>query len=567
MERSVLLKVLRSVVSNGLALLGAWGLLQVVKTLIQGRAPGSVDWSIRASAGAEGRTVAELVRQNLGHTVELLVAALVVAALLAAAHMALFWRSSRPESGGVLRAVRSLWLDFWMSASPFYLNFMMLFVFAIWLGVLPSGSAPRDAGLATRLYHLLLPALALAIVPAMLLTSKGLREMEARQSFTAGRPRRLLLAHLALFMGAEALRMVGLLLALAAFVEGRSISASLLAAAAWAQDAPVVVGLAWVLAVMVVVSRLLADMVHIGDEQLLQRVGVAGGAPSDQERPSRRVASIPLWMGLVVFGGLGVLALFSPWTAGYNPLAASLRDRMLSPSLSHLLGTDYVGRDLFSRLVHGLRFELLIALIVLGGAAVFSAPWSALVVWLRGKSGWPWQLGHEAAMWPIHVLTAFPWTALAALVIVYNYGVPGVESRGQAGDISMYIAVLLLLLVPRGVKMCVECFDATSTSLRLHQRAVASAAVLVPMVTAAAIFLSVTMSGPSMGFLGLAAPRPSLGNISMEMRDYLGTTAWVTKVVVPLVGVLLVASLLWMGEYLQDRMRMQSGSIWSRGLE
>lgn len=53
----------------------------------------------------------------------------------------------------------------------------------------------------------------------------------------------------------------------------------------------------------------------------------------------------------------------------------------------------------------------------------------------------------------------------------------------------------------------------------------------------------------------------------MEMRDYIGNLAVITSVWVPLIGVLLVSSLLWAGEYLTDRMEIGSGSVWSRGLE
>jgi ABC-type dipeptide/oligopeptide/nickel transport system permease subunit len=88
--------------------------------------------------------------------------------------------------------------------------------------------------------------------------------------------------------------------------------------------------------------------------------------------------------------------------------------------------------------------------------------------------------------------------------------------------------------------------------------------VLVPMVIAAAVFLRINMG--ILG-LGLVPPRPSLGLIFSEMRDYIGTLAVVTLVCVPLVSVLLISSLLLAGEYLLDRMNVRSGRVWSRGIE
>jgi len=566
----VLRKILRSVVTNGLALLGAWGLLEIVKRLIEARVPEPVDWSMRAAVlagtvtGADIRTVSELISGKLGSTVEMLIEVLVVAGVLAAMHMALFWRSSRPESGRILRTVRFIWLDFWTSVSPFHLGLLTFFVFALWLGVLPPGSVPSDMNLLARLRHLIIPILALSIVPAMVLTGKGLREVEARSPAFASRRRRLLLGHLVLYMGAEALRMVGLLLALGALVGHAGISRSLFTAAVWMNDAPVVIGIAWVMAVIVVVSRLLADLVKTADEHLLHRAGMGDDTPV-APGPRRRSSRFLLVLTLVVFGGLAVMALFSHWTAGYGMYDQSLYDRLAFPGRSHFLGADYVGRDLLSRVIHALRFEYIVALIALAGVALVSAPWSALVVWLRGKRSWPCRLGYEAVTWPVHVLTAFPWVALAALVFVYNYGVPGTEGTPRPDDgVPVFIAALLLAFVPRGVRMCIECFGATSPSLGLHRRVIASAAVLAPVAAAAAVFTSINL-----GFigLGLPAPHPSMGRIFFETRDYIGSTAIVTLVCVPLAGVLLVSSLLWAGECLLDRMGVRSGSVWSRGLE
>jgi|GEM_PF-2209348 len=98
----------------------------------------------------------------------------------------------------------------------------------------------------------------------------------------------------------------------------------------------------------------------------------------------------------------------------------------------------------------------------------------------------------------------------------------------------------------------------------MFRRAVASIAVLVPMVTAAAVFVGVNVS---LLELGVQAPRPVLGLMAQEMRYYLGTMSVATVVSVPLASVLLVSSLLLAGEYLLDRMSVRSGRVWSRGIE
>jgi len=59
-----------------------------------------------------------------------------------------------------------------------------------------------------------------------------------------------------------------------------------------------------------------------------------------------------------------LLALFAPWITPYGPMAMKISDRMQSPSLAHWFGTDELGRDVFSRVVFGARYSLMI------GAAV-----------------------------------------------------------------------------------------------------------------------------------------------------------------------------------------------------
>jgi peptide/nickel transport system permease protein len=55
-----------------------------------------------------------------------------------------------------------------------------------------------------------------------------------------------------------------------------------------------------------------------------------------------------------------LLALFAPWITPYGPMAMKISDRLQSPRLAHWFGTDELGRDVFSRVVFGARYSLLI---------------------------------------------------------------------------------------------------------------------------------------------------------------------------------------------------------------
>ncbi|MCS6759918.1 MAG: dipeptide ABC transporter permease DppC, partial [Candidatus Devosia euplotis] len=79
-------------------------------------------------------------------------------------------------------------------------------------------------------------------------------------------------------------------------------------------------------------------------------------------------------IGLVVFSLLVLIAIFAPVLAPYSPdqqyrvaiLTPPIWDAMGDPRF--LLGTDPVGRDMLSRLIHGARYSLFIGLFVVSGA-------------------------------------------------------------------------------------------------------------------------------------------------------------------------------------------------------
>ncbi|MDA3788789.1 MAG: ABC transporter permease [Desulfobacula sp.] len=58
-------------------------------------------------------------------------------------------------------------------------------------------------------------------------------------------------------------------------------------------------------------------------------------------------------------------ALFAPWIIPYGPSQIDVLNRLQPPSLDHLLGTDQLGRDVFSRVVMGSRIALKVALITI----------------------------------------------------------------------------------------------------------------------------------------------------------------------------------------------------------
>ncbi|WP_426130505.1 ABC transporter permease [Pararhizobium sp. PWRC1-1] len=89
----------------------------------------------------------------------------------------------------------------------------------------------------------------------------------------------------------------------------------------------------------------------------------------------RQVVSTPLGaIGCVLVALIVLTALFAPWIAPYSPTAINVKERLADPSWSHLLGTDQLGRDLFSRVILGTRTAMTVALVSLAVALAAALP-------------------------------------------------------------------------------------------------------------------------------------------------------------------------------------------------
>ena len=113
-----------------------------------------------------------------------------------------------------------------------------------------------------------------------------------------------------------------------------------------------------------------------------------------------------LWFGLALLGGMVLAATFAPVLAPADPLRQDLSAALAPPSMAHPLGTDRLGRDLLSRLLHGARLSLGI------GAAAVSAS-LAIGVLLGAMAGNAGRAVDETILRVTDVVLAFPGLLLA----------------------------------------------------------------------------------------------------------------------------------------------------------
>lgn len=89
-------------------------------------------------------------------------------------------------------------------------------------------------------------------------------------------------------------------------------------------------------------------------------------------------------LGLVVVASVVLLGLLAPVVAPYAPTAQDLQARLQGPSTTHLLGTDELGRDVFSRLVYGARVSVGLGVAVVGCATILGIIWGVVAGFVGG---------------------------------------------------------------------------------------------------------------------------------------------------------------------------------------
>jgi peptide/nickel transport system permease protein len=144
-------------------------------------------------------------------------------------------------------------------------------------------------------------------------------------------------------------------------------------------------------------------------------VPARGGFLRRRGRPisggSRSLRSDRFAVGLMILLGLLVLvAIFAPLVAPFEPERTDILSASQGPSGSHLLGTDSVGRDIFSRLIYGARLSLLGPVLVIGAATIMSVALVLSAAWIGGR--YDRFVGRA-----LNILFSFPGLILAIILV------------------------------------------------------------------------------------------------------------------------------------------------------
>jgi peptide/nickel transport system permease protein len=129
----------------------------------------------------------------------------------------------------------------------------------------------------------------------------------------------------------------------------------------------------------------------------------------------RRVCStFPGAVGLAIVAVVALVALFAPWVATHDPDRLDVLNRFAAPSPAHWLGADHLGRDLYSRIVHGASVAMAVALAAIAIALTLGTLLGILAAYLPASS-------ERFILILFDVISSFP-SLILALAVVAVFG-------------------------------------------------------------------------------------------------------------------------------------------------
>ena len=215
-------------------------------------------------------------------------------------------------------------------------------------------------------------------------------------------------------------------------------------------------------------------------------------------------------IALILLGILIFASAFAPLLTSYDPEAISLTERTLAPSKTRLLGTDKVGRDVFTRLLYGGRISILIGLTGALGGAIIGAALGCLGGYFGG-------LLDRFLLRLSELFTTFPQTILVLILVAFmGQGVWNLFivfwCTGWMGTYRMTRAKILSLREETYVLAC-QAFGISNRSIMFrHILPNAAGPVIVNITLSTAGYV---LQESALSFLGLGVPSstPTWGNI------------------------------------------------------
>lgn len=229
--------------------------------------------------------------------------------------------------------------------------------------------------------------------------------------------------------------------------------------------------------------------------------------------------------GLMIIAILAAIAIFAPTIASYEPTRQNIMERLQKPSPQHFLGTDELGRDVFSRILYGTRISLSVGFIAVGISVIIG-------VFLGALAGFYGRWIDSLIMRFVDIMFCFPSFFLILMIIAVLgpniYNVMLIIGITSWPGIARLVRSEILSIKEREYVYAAKAIGASD--LRIIFKHILPNALAPVLVTATLGIADAILVESGLSFLGLGVqpPMPSWGNILTSGKDYIESAWWLT---------------------------------------
>lgn len=275
-------------------------------------------------------------------------------------------------------------------------------------------------------------------------------------------------------------------------------------------------------------------------------------APAKPQQPGRfrtfARRNPTIMLGGAILLTIVIMALAAPWIAG-NPQAMSPSNRLQPPSAAHWFGTDNLGRDVFSRAVHGGRISLIVGLFVASVSVVIGLVTGLVAGYYRRVDGFIMRI--------MDGLMAIPGILLAiALVSLNKASVAVVVAAISVPEIPRIVRLVRSVVLTTREQPFVEAaVSGGSRGRKIIIRHILPSTIPPLIVQATYITASAILIEAGLSFLGAGVPPeiPTWGNMIAQSRLFLSRAPWTIFFPGAMLA-LVVLSVNLVGDGLRDRL-------------
>ena len=240
----------------------------------------------------------------------------------------------------------------------------------------------------------------------------------------------------------------------------------------------------------------------------------------------RKIIKNPMSLaGLIIISIIGILAIFARYLSPFDPNYININAILLSPDGTHWMGTDALGRDVFSRMLHGAQISLLVGIVAVGISTIIGIILGSVAGYYRG-------IADTIIMRLVDVMLSIPSFFLILAVIAFLtpsiWNIMIVIGLTSWMGVTRLVRAEFLSLKERDFVLAAQTLGASDLRIILSHLLPNSLGPIIVSTVLGVASAVLIESGLSFLGLGVQAPTASWGNILTDGKEYIQFAWWLS---------------------------------------